>query len=510
MSAVPVSSRSHLKLLALLALVTADSAHAQTPAAASSDETALQVTRLAALAAQQGQQLQQAEMQIKVLQQQLALLQARLPAPAEQFRSDTEGAATLAQEVAVLREQQDIQTSEIATHEQAKSESASKYPLTLTGLILANAFQNSSGVDAIQSPTLATGGVGTTGITLRQTILGLDARGAHVFGGSTRADVRVDFFGAPANGASTTYSTTGGLLRLRTAHAAIDWTRAQAFFELDRPILSPNTPTSLTALAQPALAWSGNLWNWIPQVGGEYRRATGSRSVFSVEGAFLDVPDPPPFSNAAALPAAGSSTNNAASFAEQSRQPGGEAHLAYAQGDPDSGFRIGAGGYVSPHSAQGYFRYDAWAAALDYRFPLLKRFEASGAFYRGLALGGLGGGAYKDYVSTISPSGQYGFVRPLDDVGGWSQLKARAGQRWQFNIDFGLDNAFASEVRPYGSPANGIYSNLVRNAAFFSNVIYSPTAYTLLSFEYRRLDSTPASGSASKANVYGLAAGYRF
>ena len=80
----------------------------------------------------------------------------------------------------------------------------------------------------------------------------------------------------------------------------------------------------------------------------------------------------------------------------------------------------------------------------------------------------------------------------------------------EFNIDFGLDNAFASQVRPYASPASDTYFNLVRNATFFTNAIYSPTAYTLFSFEYRRLDSSPASGSASTANVYGLAAGYKF
>lgn len=477
--------------------------------ARSLDAVTEQMRRLASAVEQQQEQLRQSQAEIAALRQQVAALQSRLATDSQAGQGDSSAAAArLTEQVAVLREQQEVQASELATHEQTKVESKSKYPVRLTGLILANAFNNSSGVDVIQSPNLAVSGSGSTGVTLRQTVLGLDARGPHLVGAPTHADVRVDFFGASTTTSPGGYGGASGLLRLRTAHASIDWARAQAFAELDHPIVSPDTPTSLTAVAQPPLAWSGNLWNWVPQFGGEYRQALGQSSGVRVEAALVDVPDPPALATAAAMSTAGSI--NAASYAEQSRWPGSELHFTYTHGNPATGARLGAGGYFSPHEAKGYFHYDAWAATLDYQMPLGRRLEANGAFYRGLALGGLGGGAYKDNIFAISPTGQYTFERPLDALGGWSQLKARASERLEFNVDFGLDDAFARELRPYAVAASGIYANVVRNATFFSNAIYSPTAYTLFSFEYRRLSSTPVTGTRAASNVYGLAAGYKF
>lgn len=86
----------------------------------------------------------------------------------------------------------------------------------------------------------------------------------HLFGAASGADVRVDFFGRTSQGG---YSSAGGVLRLRTAHAALHWKNTEAFAELDRRILNLNVPSSLTAVATPPLAWSGDLWNWSPQVG---------------------------------------------------------------------------------------------------------------------------------------------------------------------------------------------------------------------------------------------------
>ena len=492
-----------LSVAACLCFIAA--AGAQSPAP-SADALARQVALLASAVTRQQQQLQQSQAQIAALQQQVAAFQAQLGARTGAVDDSAgvqaaQAATALAQQVATLREQQEIEHTELATQEQTKVETESKYPLAITGLILANAFTNTAGVDVIQAPTQAEGGGGATGFSLRQTVLGLDARGPHLFGASTQADVRLDFFGgSPTTATAGSYGgyDLGGVARLRTAHLLADWAHASAFAQLDRPLLSPDTPTSLTAVAEPALAWSGNLWNWIPQLGGAYRRSLRPGSTLTAQAALLDVPDAPEHGG------------DYGSFAEQTRWPGSEARLAYAHGDPLTGFRVGAGGYFSPHALPGVFHYDAWAATLDYRLPLSRHLEASGAFYRGLALGGLGGGAYKDAVYSISSSGQYHYVRPLDAVGGWSQLKLRAGERLEFNADFGLDNAFSSELRPYAAPAAGVYSNLGRNSTFFTNVIYSPTAYTLFSFEYRRLDSTPVTGSALNADVFGLAAGYKF
>ena len=131
-------------------------------------------------------------------------------------------------------------------------------------------------------------------------------------------------------------------------------------------------------------------------------------------------------------------------------------------------------------------------------------FEMSGSLYRGAALGGLGGGAYKDYLYAA------GKALALDDVGGWAQLKKHAGPRLEFNGAFGMDNAFSSQLREYvGSSSTG-YQNLARNQTFFANAIYSPSAYLLFSLEVRHIATTPVTGAPANSNVIGIAAGYKF
>ena len=197
-----------------------------------------------------------------------------------------------------LRERQAMQESEIATQEQTKVESESKYPVKVTGMLLMSSFINTSAVDTAATPSVAVGGPGSAGATVRQTILGFDARGPHLFGASSFADLRVDFYGSQAAGAPTTsysgyYNTNSALLRLRTAHAGLDWDRTRVYFALDHPIINPDTPTSLTATAVPALAWSGNLWTWNPQAGITTSFASTGSSGVQLQAALIDTVDAP-------------------------------------------------------------------------------------------------------------------------------------------------------------------------------------------------------------------------
>jgi hypothetical protein len=497
-----VNLPGHRLLIPMLLLVTGlvDAQQTRDNSASATESVQSQVDRLAEMVNREQAALESSQRQIEELRRQVAELQGQLVGTRQAPKqTEDEAVARLNADVENIREQQQVQQSEIATHQQDKVESASKFPVKLTGLILMNTFANTAAVDIPQSPTVATGGGGTTGISLRQTVLGLDARGPHLFGASSDADVRIDFFGGVGQGGG--YSQNGGVARLRTAHAELAWERTRAFFAMDRPIVSPNTPTSITAIAQPALSWSGNLWNWMPQVGGEQTLRFNDSSRMSVQAAIADVPDPPlQQQSIAPVPVT--------SLGEASRWPGTEARLGYARGNDLTGLRVGVGGYFSPHTFSQNFNFDAWAATVDYRIPLFAHLESSGSFYRGLALGGLGGGAFKDYLYAQQNTEYY--YRPLDDVGGWTQLKARATERLEFNVAYGLDNAFAHEIRPFAFNAATAYQGLARNSTWFTNVIYSPTAYTLFSFEYRRIDSSYAIGPHSVADVYGVAGGYRF
>jgi hypothetical protein len=450
--------------------------------------------------------LEESQHELEEMRQQLATLQKQMAesgSAATPAAAEPSAAAQLAAQVDELREQQGLQESQITTQDQAKVESESKYPVKLSGLILLNGFANTQKVDIAATPAVAVGGSGSSGLSVLQTVLGLDARGPHLFGARSHADVRVDFDGGSAPGGYTgSYSNDIGLLRLRTAHAALDWKDTEAFFSLDRPIINPNIPSSLTAVAVPALAWSGNLWAWNVQLGVTHDLSLSSSLRVRMQAALIDVSDAPFLFNTTMT------TTSGATNAEQSRRPGVETRLALLDGNEESGAQLGFGGFFAPHRTSFGTSFDAWAGTLDYRQPLPARLEFSGSAYRGQSLGGLGGGAFKDYAYYFD--GQETYFRALDDVGGWAQLKEKTSERLEFNAAFGIDNVPGGQLRPYAGAYSAAYQNLARNRTYTGNVIYSPSAYLLFSLEYRRLESSPVNSPTAGSNVIGLGAGYKF
>lgn len=503
--------------------------HAQTPDPVQSTDkkdVAQQIQQLTDAMARTQAQLQESQRQIDEMRAQLVALQRQLaqgestapvtvvpvvPVVATSSSSSTQATPTdTAKAIDDLRERQDMLESQVATHEQTKVETESKYSLKITGLLLFSGFVNTNAVDTASTPTLALPGSGSTGATVRQTILGFDARGPHLFGAQSYADLRVDFDGNPqSSSAGTSYSGYYGnstLIRLRTAHAGLRWENTEAYFSLDRPLFSPDAPTSLTATAEPSLAWSGNLWTWNPQLGVTHDLLLGGSEALRLQAALIDVGDAP-------LPATASSNSSGVppTSAEQSRWPGLEGRIALlGSTSNETGSHIGVGGYFAPHVEPRGHRFDAWAATLDTRLALPAHFSITGSFYRGLALGGLGGGVYKDLAYKVDvDSGAY-YYHPLDDVGGWAQLKETFNERVEINAAFGIDNGFANQLRRYATLGAPIYQNLARNRTFMGNIIYTPSTYLIFSLEYRRLESSPSNSPTVDSNIIGLGAGYRF
>src|SRR5580698_10229641 len=211
---------------------------------------AQQIQQLTDAMAKVQAQLQQSQSQLDEMRKELSELQSKMaesqgtaPAPSSSTpsssapSSSTAGASVASSAkskgskgaaIQDLEEHQAVLDSEIATQDQTKVESESKYPVKITGMVLLNGFVNSSGVDVAANPALAIGGSGSAGVSVRQTMLGLDARGPHLFGAKSFADLRMDFFGSQAASTSTsTYSgyfnSNTGLLRLRTADAGLRW-----------------------------------------------------------------------------------------------------------------------------------------------------------------------------------------------------------------------------------------------------------------------------------------------
>src|SRR5438128_10621648 len=87
----------------------------------------------------------------------------------------------------------------------------------------------------------------------------------------------------------------------------------------------------------------------------------------------------------------------------------------------------------------------------DWDIPIAPRVNLCGEFYRGTAVGGLGGGVGRSVLFSGVP-GPATQIRALDSIGGWSQLKLKASSRLEFNGAFGLDNPYAEDLRAFSAP----------------------------------------------------------
>ncbi len=344
--------RQQVAILAMLATsalrLSAQAAQPNIPAQIQQLTAAMERTQ--AQLKQSQQQLDEMRTQLAALQQQMVQQQGTAASASTTVPADPPNGQpqTQSAELENIRERQAMQETQIATHDQIKVESESKYPVKITGLLLLNGFVNTSAVDIPATPTVAVPGSGSTGASVRQTVVGIDARGPHLWGARSYADVRVDFYGnviAPATvGPIGSYSTNDSFLRLKTAHAGMQWENTEAVFSYDRPLLSPDSPSSLTAVATPALAWSGNLWAWNPQLTLTRNVPFADSHSLQLQAAMIDVGDPPislsGLNSSAAVPPSG---------AEQSRWPGLEARIALLGSNRDDRDHVGVGGYFSPH-----------------------------------------------------------------------------------------------------------------------------------------------------------------
>lgn len=418
---------------------------------------------------------------------------------AEKNQSETavRDADTLRASVAQLKEETEVLQAQVKQHEQSKVESASKYPLRLSGALLITSIFNSTNSDNYNLPIVAVPNLpytpqGSLSGTASQTVLGFDASGPHWGGAKTYADVNVDFWGATS---AMSYTAVAGVVRLRTAHARLEWPNRSLGLALDRPLITPWQPTSWVSVAEPALAWSGNLWTWSPQLVFK-QDAISNHLNFGV--GLIDPPAPNGYTQGqSGLP----------SPSERSRQPGYESRVGFASSWRDHPLNIGAGGYYSRQSYAYDHHVDAWAASADWDLVFSQAFRFSGDVYRGKAIGGLGGGTFKDYVSNSAEH----YLDGLNAAGGWTQAKITFSPSLEANLSAGLDNAFAANLRDSDQIiGQGYYASLARNETLLANLVYRPKTYLLLSTEFRQINSRSISGTTWQDRVFGVSTGYIF
>ena len=405
--------------------------------------------------------------------------------------------------LAALEERYELLAGKVDDQYQTKVESASKYRLRLSGIVLLNLFNNKGTVDSIDVPTLAYAAIpgyskGSVGATLRQSELGLEVFGPRVAGAKTWADLQMDFGGGFE---PTENGVSAGLVRLRTGSIHLDWQNTSIVAGQDGLFFSPISPTSVASLRIPALSYAGNLWGWIPQIRVEHRIALGDESSLTFQGGILDpLSGETPLRWSYRVPGPG----------EASRRPAVGGRIAWTHSLFGQPMRVGMGGFYSRQSYGFERNLDAWAGMTDFEVPLSHRFSLTGKLYRGRGIGGLYGGLGRSVLFSGYSGDPGSSIRGLNSVGGWAQLKYQATSKLEFNTAFGLDNSYAADLTAFTNPQSYGDPTLARNLGTLTNVIYHPRSDLLFSAEYRHLKTYTIDYQSANADHINLTMGVLF
>ncbi len=405
--------------------------------------------------------------------------------------------STLVERVASLEESSELMTSKLDDQYQTKVEAASKYRLRLSGIVLLNLFSNRGYLDTQDVPTWAIPEIPnvsgqTLGATMRQSEIGLEVFGPQFAGARTSGNLQLDFAGGSPN---VPNGVSFGQARLRIASMRLDWKNTSIVGGQENAFFSPLSPTSFASLAVPAFSYAGNLWGWIPQVRIEHRFNLSEGQSITVQGGIME-------NVTGELP---SSFEPFAQAGESSGQPAYAARLAWTRNVFGMPLTVGAAGYYGRQSWSFDHRIDGWAAMTDWSVPLTQRISLTGEFYRGRAIGGLGGAVGR----SVLFSGNSSQLRALNSVGGWSQLKFSATSKLEFNGAFGVDNPFAGDVRGFPLSA-GFPAPLLQNRSSLINVVYRPRSDLLFSGEYRHLRTFDIDAGSPTADQLNLMMGILF
>jgi len=501
-----------LSLVAALSFSSAAQSSSSTPGADEDTRAALQqlqsqVHELRDLIVELQQQTLSSHEEIARLREELAAERAKTPVAVSADEQSPQATAQISQRLQHIEEDQQLLSSEIDTQYQTKVESASKYRIRMSGIVLFNLFGNSGAVDNQDVPTWAKwpdsgAASGSIGGTMRQSILGFEAFGPDLLGARTSANLNFDFgggFPAVYNGVDS------GLVRLRTAAVRLDWTNTSLIAGQDQLFLAPLAPTSFASLIVPPLSYSGDLWIWAPQLRVEHRFNLSGDSKIIVQGALMDplTGRPPDDMNYVWY--------RTADAGEQSRQPAYAGRVAYSSSMFGQTFSLGAGGYYSRQNWGFQRTVNSWAGTLDVNLPLGQRFALSAAGYRGAAIGGLGAALGRSVIYNGPLADPATEVQGLNSVGGWAQLKFRATPKLEFNGALGQDSPYASDIRYFGDLAFSYApAFFTTNRSVFGNVIYRPRSDLVFAAEYRRLRTFTIYDSSYEAGQVNMSVGVLF
>lgn len=396
-----------------------------------------------------------------------------------QHAANAEPATNQPAEPAPLSDRVKINEERIAEQSQTKVESAQKLPVWLSGTLLFNAFINKNDGSPPPGQYGLLSGPGSSGATLRQTLLGLDFQGPSLPGGGhVEGGLAMDFWAGPS-------APSSNWLRIRRAGISLTWPNNTVFFGQDKPLISPYEPNSYAEVGIPSMAGSGNLWLWLPQARLGHTIQFSSQNGVDAQVALLQV---------------GSYLNGTAASSpiiySGGVRPAFEARLAFwHKGGESRNFEIAAGFHISSNHVGGS-EITSRIGSVDWLYKPLSKLEFKGTGYFGenvSSLGSLGNGFYQN---------NNGSYHPVVSRGGWTQLSVPLTGRLTINGIAGLESDQKDVL------ANG--SNVARNASFAGNVMFHLTSNMLFSIEAQRLWTRTFAGQPDTYNHYDLAVAYLF
>ncbi|HEY2018824.1 MAG TPA: hypothetical protein VGH38_35205 [Bryobacteraceae bacterium] len=405
------------------------------------------------------QENQRLSQQVENLRQQvLELKAAKAPAPAD------EKLAIVEQRVEDL--------------DQSKVEAAQKFPVRLSGMVLLNSYYYAGRTAGAELPLVSVPGAfrRSSGATFRNTQIAFSySRPNAVWGAEIDGRLQLDFFAGTLN-------IQNHLARIRTADIGLNWASRSLTFAVDKPILSPREPDSLSQFGIPLLANSGNLWLWQPQVRYEERLkftdSTGLRARLGVYQTNETLAVPP--AGVALSPSRPALQGRFELFHETH----GGRRIEFAPGFHLSRTLVAGAGVRS------------YAVSVDWLVPLAPRVDWTGFAFSGQDLTGLGiAGLHQAFILRQGrPFGVRG-------RGGWTEVTLHAAPRVDLNLLAGLQDDFNRDLA-----ADGI----ARNLSYAANLRFRLASNMLLGPEIMQIRTTYRQSGIQLVNRYDLALGYLF
>jgi hypothetical protein len=441
----------------------------------------------ALLPAQQKTDLQQILERMDRLEQENRSLAAEIHALRDQLatsRAITPGIGEPPGETAAaarppLEERVGIAERRLEELAQTKVQSSQRLPVTLTGMVLFNAFLNSQANGGQQDPLQASpaGRTSDSGASLSQSIIGLTFQGPHIFGnGQVSGDMHLDLWGGSS-------SSLNHLVRLRVATIRVDWKNQSLVIGQDKPIISPRDPSSLAQVAFSPLTGAGNPWLWQPQVRFEQRFAWGDNMGLRAQAGVYQTSEP----------AASAGPEYLASLSPD--RPALEGRFQFWSNlGHGARIEIAPGFHVNETHVAGV-SVPSRLFSVDWMIQPAPKLQWTGMFFTGQNAAGIG--ALRQGFTIFNG----GDVRAVGTTGGWTQLSYFATNRITFNVYGGQESNPAIDL---------LRGEITRNFAYAGNVVYHLGTNILLGGEASQVRTGYLGSMTRFVNHYDLAMAYLF